>query len=84
MRLLHSADWQLGLKAGQVGDLASAVREQRFETAERVVQLARDREVDLVLLAGDTFDGLDVTCVDDIERPNFFDSPLGPGTRTPS
>ena len=26
-------------------------------------------------------DGLDSTCVDSIERPAFFDSPLGPGTR---
>jgi len=25
-------------------------------------------------------EGLDVTCVEEIERPRFFDSPLGPGT----
>lgn len=60
MLLLHTADWQLGLKAGQVGDRAADLRERRFDAAERIVELAHERGVDLVLIAGDTFDHPDV------------------------
>jgi pimeloyl-ACP methyl ester carboxylesterase len=31
-----------------------------------------------------TLESLDVSCVERIRRPRFFDSPLGPGTRRPS
>jgi hypothetical protein len=60
MLLVHTADWQLGLKAGQVGDRAADLRERRFAAAQRVVELAHAREADLLLLAGDTFDHPDV------------------------
>ncbi len=60
VRFLHTADWQMGLKATQMGLKAREVREKRFETLGRIAKLARDEHVDFVLVAGDTFDAVDV------------------------
>lgn len=54
--LLHTADWQIGMRAAHTGARANEVREARFRTAERVVALANERGVDLLVLAGDTFE----------------------------
>jgi len=56
MRLLHTADWQIGMQAAQVGAGAERVRAERLAAARRVARLADDRSVDLVLVAGDTFE----------------------------
>lgn len=56
MKFLHTADWQLGMKAVQVGGAGERVRAERFKTAERIIRLARDQAVDFILLAGDTFE----------------------------
>ncbi len=56
VKFLHTADWQLGMKASHVGEAGERVREARLEAAERVVSLAREEEVDFLLLAGDTFE----------------------------
>lgn len=50
MRVLHTADWHVGKKLG---------RQERVDTAavlDEIVEVARDREVDVVLVAGDLFD----------------------------
>ena len=55
--LLHTADWQLGKPFGSIeGDAAAMRREERFEAVKRIAKLARDREVDAILVAGDVFD----------------------------
>ncbi len=59
-RLLHTADWQIGMKAAHVGAAAERVRAVRLEAARRVVQLANQSEVHLLVLAGDTFEDSDV------------------------
>ena len=56
VRFLHTADWQIGMKAAHAGEKAKKVRQKRFETAGRVVELAKQKDVDFVLLAGDTFE----------------------------
>ena len=60
MRILHTADWQLGFRAGQAGDRAEAVRAERLRAVERLVALALELEVDAVLVAGDVFERQDV------------------------
>lgn len=55
-RLLHTADWQIGMKAAAVGAAAARVRAARLEAARRVIELANERRVDAVVLAGDTFE----------------------------
>ena len=60
VRFLHTADWQMGMKALQAGDKAKDVRSKRYETAAKVVELAKQEEVDFVLIAGDLFEHHDV------------------------
>ncbi len=60
VKLLHTADWQMGMKALQAVGKAKEVRARRFETAARVAELAKREAVDLVLLAGDLFEHHDV------------------------
>ena len=56
-RFLHTADWQIGKPFGNVpGDAGSALRTQRIATVAKLAELARTREVDAVLVAGDAFD----------------------------
>ncbi|MEZ5560046.1 MAG: metallophosphoesterase [Pseudomonadales bacterium] len=57
MKLLHSADWQLGLRLNFVGgEQAARLRAQRFDTVRRLAAVARERAVDVVVVAGDVFD----------------------------
>lgn len=65
MRFLHTADWQLGIKAAHVGKKGDHVREQRFASLHRVAEAAQNHSVDFILIAGDTFEdnGVDRTLV---------------------
>lgn len=57
LRILHTADWQLGKPFGSIkGDPAAVLREERFSAVGRVADLAAARAVDAVLVAGDVFD----------------------------
>lgn len=57
LRLLHSADWQLGRKFGRLpAEVAQILEEERFRAVERIAALARTHRVDAVLVAGDVFD----------------------------
>ena len=56
MRFLHTADWQIGMKASHVGEAGTRIREERLAAATRVVRAARDAGADFILIAGDTFE----------------------------
>jgi len=56
MRFIHTADWQVGMKASHVGTAAARVREARLSSAVRVGDIARERHADFILIAGDMFD----------------------------
>lgn len=56
MRFLHTADWQIGMKAAHVGEAAVRVRDERLAAARRVVETARIAGAEFILLAGDTFE----------------------------
>ncbi len=57
LRVLHTADWQLGLRLDFVaGETAARLRAQRYDTVRAIAQLAHARGVDLVVVAGDVFD----------------------------
>jgi DNA repair exonuclease SbcCD nuclease subunit len=57
VRFLHTADWQLGLKLAFIpGDRGAWARRERFDVVERLATLAKGREVDAVVVAGDVFD----------------------------
>jgi len=62
LRLLHTADWQIGRIYSQFEpDDAAALFEARFQTVERLAALASEHSVDAVLVAGDVFDAQTVS-----------------------
>ena len=56
MKFLHTADWQVGMRATQLGEKGERVRHARLESARRVIEEARRQALDLVVVAGDTFE----------------------------
>jgi hypothetical protein len=65
IRILHSADWRLGLRPrGVPASIADRLASRRFEAVEALAALAHQRRADLVLVAGDV----------------LYDSAAGPNT----
>ncbi|TJY57201.1 DNA repair exonuclease [Sinimarinibacterium sp. CAU 1509] len=57
MKLLHTADLQLGLKLHFLPpETAARMRSLRFATLRRIAELARQEQVDCVLIAGDVLE----------------------------
>src|SRR4051812_7935077 len=56
IRLLHSADWQLGARFTQFGAKGSTLREARLTTLRRALEVAQQRNVDAFIVAGDLFE----------------------------
>ena len=57
LKFLHTADWQIGRRFPRFEEEdAAALFEARFAAIERIAQLAADKKVDAVLVAGDVFD----------------------------
>jgi DNA repair exonuclease SbcCD nuclease subunit len=56
MKFLHTADWQIGMRATMLGDKGVRVRAARLESARHVIALARRERAEFVVLAGDTFE----------------------------
>lgn len=56
MKFVHSADWQIGMRAAHVGPAGARVREERLNAARRLIAAARSAGADFVLLAGDIFE----------------------------
>lgn len=60
IKILHSADWQIGLRAKHVANVAEAVRGARLDAARNVIQSANRLGVNAVVLAGDIFEDTSV------------------------
>ncbi len=56
VRFLHTADWQIGMKAARFGEAGKRVREERLAAGRRVIEAARQSEVDFLIVAGDLFE----------------------------
>lgn len=56
IRFLHTADWQLGMKARHVAEVGDKVRAARLQTVRRLLQVAAEQQADFVIVAGDTFE----------------------------
>jgi DNA repair exonuclease SbcCD nuclease subunit len=62
LRLLHSADWQIGRVYSQFEpDDAAALAAARFKAVERLAGLANAHRADAVVVAGDVFDAQTVS-----------------------
>lgn len=60
IKILLIADVHLGLKFASYGDKKEEMSEARYETLEKAVTLANDEECNLLTIAGDLFDRLNV------------------------
>ncbi len=56
VRFLHTADWQIGMKASHVGEAGTRVRDERVAAGRRVTEAARGAGAEFILVAGDTFE----------------------------
>ena len=56
IRFVHTADWQIGMKAAHVGEVGGKVRSERLKSGRRVVEMATSRQADFIIVAGDTFE----------------------------
>lgn len=56
VKFLHTADLQIGMTAPGVGPLAKPIQEARVESLQTLLQLAVEKKVNFVLIAGDLFD----------------------------
>ncbi|MBD3291578.1 MAG: hypothetical protein GF393_01530 [Armatimonadia bacterium] len=56
VKLMHTADVHLDALNRSLGDRAAELRARTWEAWERALDLAIDREVDLLIVAGDLFD----------------------------
>ncbi len=55
--LLHTADWQIGKQFANIsGDTGAILRERRLESVKKVAEIAAQKRVDAILVAGDVFD----------------------------
>ena len=57
LRLIHTADWQLGKPYGRFdSDVRAALSEARFDAVDAIGKAAAEHDVAHVLVAGDVFD----------------------------
>jgi len=57
VKVLATADWQLGKAISGAGEQSHVFREQLFLTAERIVtEIAPENDADLIVVCGDLFD----------------------------
>jgi DNA repair exonuclease SbcCD nuclease subunit len=64
LRILHTSDVHVGKAFEQFGPFGQKLRAQIKETLAKVFQLAAERRVDAVLLAGDVFDSEKISPAD--------------------
>jgi len=88
MKFVHTADWQIGMKAEGLGQAGASVRAERLAAGGRVVETAVTCGADFIIVAGDLFEdnGVDRTLIqktaDTLAR---FDGPvyIVPGNHDP-
>lgn len=63
MKILHTADWQLGKPFAGVPDGAKRIllQQERINTLDRIGAVAREHSAGMILVAGDAFDSPSVT-----------------------
>lgn len=60
VKFLHTADWHLGIKYAKLGLNAEKARNIRIKTMKKLMDIAKEKEVDFIIIAEDLFDNNDV------------------------
>jgi DNA repair exonuclease SbcCD nuclease subunit len=79
VKILHTADWQIGMRAAHVGAGGARVRAQRIASAKALAIVARAHQVDAVFVAGDVFED---NAVDRVDVQSVVDACAGFGVPT--
>jgi predicted phosphodiesterase len=79
VKILHTADWQIGMRARHVGGGGAQVRAQRILSAQALAAVARQHGVDAVFVAGDVFED---NAVDRADVQRVVDACVGFGVPT--
>ena len=56
VKFIQTSDWQIGMKAGGLGDAGATVREKRIGSISNILNIAKENKVDFVLICGDVFE----------------------------
>lgn len=86
LKILHTADLHLGKDFKYLGEFGKELRETIKHTFSKIIDLALDREVDLLLISGDLFDSNKVSSklvgyiLDELKRLNEIPVCIIPGT----
>jgi len=56
MKFLHTADWQIGMKASHVGEAGGRIRDERIKTVKKIINVAKDNNAEFIIISGDTFE----------------------------
>jgi len=56
VRFIQTSDWQIGMKGGGLGEASGIIRETRIKSINNVLNIAKEQNVDFVLLCGDIFE----------------------------
>jgi DNA repair exonuclease SbcCD nuclease subunit len=79
VKILHTADWQIGMRGRHVGGGGAFVRAQRIASAVALARVAKEHAVDAVFVAGDVFED---NAVDRADVQRVIDACAGFGVRT--
>jgi len=75
MRIIHTADWQIGKPFKQLGDQEEVLRQARLSVIAKIGQLAEREGAEHVLVAGDVYDTevpTAKTLLEPLERMRLF------------
>lgn len=67
VRFIQTSDWQIGMKGSGLGEAGFDVREKRIETIAIILEAAKEKKADFMLVCGDTFEHNNVGS-DDVSR----------------
>lgn len=56
MKFIHTADWQIGMKAIGMGKAAAVVRDSRIHAIENIFEAAKKNDAEFILVCGDVFE----------------------------
>ena len=56
VKFIQTSDWQIGMKAGGLGNAGFLIREERIRSISNIFEIAKENEVDFMLICGDVFE----------------------------
>jgi len=74
VKFIQTSDWQIGMKAGGLGEAGSLIREERIGSISTIFEIAQENEADFVLICGDVFEHNMISSEDVLKVVSIFNS----------